>query len=519
MATRIALFVVLAIASGTGYAQPAAKAASVGPAVSPPVLAQTYRISAVPAADLKLEEPQLPDLSGFTAEAVQAKVVTKPQGRAVLKQMLGEPMLDEFIGGNERLREWVERQRRMPQAIFIEQGYVNSADLGRWLPKEAFSETEPGVFLLRLPLVVRQGATLHIDQRTKELRFSQERGAFLVNDGQLFVTDTKLTAWREKERTPAAWRKAEEFRPYLISWGGTRTYIVNSIITSFGYAASKAYGVSISQYSPSMAPKMKRPRPSGWLIGSRFIDMWYGFYCYEADDVVLRGNVYEDNIVYGIDPHDRSRRLIIAENEAFGTKKKHGIIVSREVNDSWIFRNRSHGNKLSGIVLDRSSVNNVVAYNEAYKNEADGITLYESGNNLLWRNRSINNERHGIRVRNSMNVRLQENSLIANRLTGVYGHIKDLNGTHRDLHEDPFEMHLSLRLSGEQLIGNGSSPLAVQSPDKLELYKLTMLAPPKSGGISLAGMLRDLQSEIMDILLRQGQVVLIEPTGDLASKE
>src|SRR3989449_2404877 len=58
--------------------------------------------------------------------------------------------------------------------------------------------------------------------------------------------------------------------------------------------------------------------------------------------------------------------------------KKHGIIVSREVNDSWIFGNESYDNALSGIVIDRSSLHNVVADNRVYRNRADGITIYES---------------------------------------------------------------------------------------------------------------------------------------------
>ncbi|AOE86347.1 mannuronan 5-epimerase AlgG [Pseudomonas sp. TCU-HL1] len=487
--------------------------------VNADMLSDGYRLSAEPGDALEIAAPQLPDLSVYTAAAAEAKIQQKPAGRAVVREMLHEDALDEFIGGDERLKEWVVRQKRMPQAIFIEKGYLDTADLARQLPKDYFAETEPGVYLARLPIIVRPGATLHIDRNTRELRLSQEAGAFLVNDGRMFITGTRVTAWREKEGGPALWREAKEFRPYFLAWGGTETYVVDSIIQSFGYDASKAYGFSISQYSPSMAPKMKRSRPTGWLINSRFIDMWYGFYCYESDDVVIRGNTYEHNIVYGIDPHDRSRRLIIAENEAFGTRKKHGIIISREVNDSWIINNKSHHNQLSGIVLDRSSVNNVVALNETYKNQADGITLYESPRNLLWQNRSMNNERHGIRVRNSLDVSLHGNLLAANKLTGVYGHTKDLRGTDRDLGEDPFDPRVSLRIVGDQLVGNGSSPISIHSPTRLELYRLSILAPQKSSGISFSGLLGERQGEIMDILLRQRRAVLIEPAGSLASKE
>ena len=320
-----------------------------------------------------------------------------------------------------------------------------------------------------------------------------------------------MTGGREKDNGPATFRSPKEVRPFLLSWGGTETYIVNTKMASFGYAKSKSYGVSISQYTPNMAKRMGRPEPTGWIIGSEFSDMWYGFYCYETQDFVVKDSTYRDNIVYGIDPHDRSHRLIIAGNTVYGTKKKHGIIVSREVNDSWIINNKSYDNKLSGVVIDRNSVNNLIAYNEIYRNHTDGITLYESGDNLIWGNKLINNRRHGIRVRNSVNIRLYENIAMANGLVGVYGHIKDLSDTDRDIALDPFDTKVSLILVGGELTANGSGPLSIDSPLSVELYKVSMLAPRKASGISLNGILGERQDEILDLLVRQQKAVLIDP--------
>ncbi len=50
--------------------------------------------------------------------------------------------------------------------------------------------------LLYVPYV--QTFYMPFDKQTQELRLSQEAGSFLVNDGQLFVRDTKITGWREK---------------------------------------------------------------------------------------------------------------------------------------------------------------------------------------------------------------------------------------------------------------------------------------------------------------------------------
>ncbi|NWB30266.1 mannuronan 5-epimerase AlgG [Pseudomonas gingeri] len=508
----LAAALLLASSAAFGNAEPALAKTERAPTIVKGLQqAKTYTVSSAPTEPLHLEKPKLPDLTGYTAEAVAAKIVRGKPGKISVRRMMQEDALKDFIGGDNKMAEWVVRQHGIPQAIFVDDGYINLKDLSRKLPKNYISETSPGVFLARLPIVVGRHGILEIDQQTQELRLSQEGGSFLINDGQLFIRDTKVTGWREADNGPATFRSPKEFRPFLLAWGGTETYIVNSQMASFGYANSKSYGVSISQYTPNMAKVLKRPEPTGWIIGSQFSDMWYGFYCYETRDFVVKGNTYRDNIVYGIDPHDRSHRLIIADNTVHGTKKKHGIIISREVNDSFIFNNRSYDNHLSGLVIDRNSVNNLIAYNEIYKNHTDGITLYESADNLIYGNKVISNKRHGIRIRNSVNIRLYENVSMANGLTGIYGHIKDLTDTDRDIKLDPFDAEVSLIVVGGELAGNGSGPLSIDSPLSVELYRVSMLAPAKNSGISFTGILGDRQDEILDLLVRQQKAVLIDP--------
>jgi mannuronan 5-epimerase len=425
--------------------------------------------------------------------------------------MVEAATLHEFIGGSGRLGEWAARQHSNPVAIFIEGGTMTPADLAKALPKDQFEDAGNGIYVARLPIVVQPGATLLVDRAVKELRLSEERGAFLVNDGLMFLVHTRVTGWRETEGKPASFRDAKAFRPFIISWGGATLYIARSTLTSLGYEASKSFGVSISQYSPNMDARLKRKRPTGWVINSEFNDLYYGFYCYEADDVVVLNNTYRQNIIYGIDPHDRSQRLIIAHNTVEGTLKKHGIIISRAVNDSWLLWNKVVHSGLSGMVIDRNSVRNVIAYNDLFQNAADGITIYESPNNLLWNNRASSNQRHGIRLRNSVDIKLYGNIAAANTLSGLYGHIKDLSGTDRNLKIDPFEQNISMVIVGGQLIFNGSGPIAIDKPLSVELYAVDLLAPTKKNGIQLAGILGERQSEILDILVRQRGAVIIEP--------
>ena len=276
-----------------------------------------YTVTTAPAEPLHLDPPKLPDLS--------ATPPPRWKPRSCASRWPRQRAAHGPAAAAEGVHRWQQPPRRMGQAPAPDApGDLHRRRLREPRParrqasRQRAGTGRAGVFVARLPIVVSQGATLDIDKQVKELRLSQERGAFLVNDGMLFVRDSKVTGWSESKKEPAWFKTPNEFRPFLISWGGAEVYLSNSTFTSFGYNASKAYGISISQYSPGMDKQMKRPRPKGWVIDSTIVDSWYGFYCYEADDLVVKGNTYRDNIVYGIDPHDRSHRLIIADNTVHG---------------------------------------------------------------------------------------------------------------------------------------------------------------------------------------------------------
>ncbi|MEJ2755532.1 MAG: right-handed parallel beta-helix repeat-containing protein, partial [Gammaproteobacteria bacterium] len=410
----------------------------------------TYSVFAADGDTLDRPRPTLPDLSPYTAEATRARVgEARVAPQVELRGVFKEFTLDDFTAG-ERAKTWAKRQFSRPQAIFIRSGHVTPADVARLLNQPRyFEEVEPRIFIARLPVVVEQGATLLIDgQETKEMRFSQQRGAFLVVDGRFFVFDASVVAWNEATQSQALFEHAKQFRPFYVAWGGSETYFVNASFLSFGYQNSKSYGFTFSQYGADVPQAQHRPSPKAWIINSHFSDNYFGFYCYESEGLVVLGNTYQDNIVYGIDPHDRSRHLVLANNHVFGTRKKHGIIVSREVNDSWIFGNNSHNNALSGMVLDRASERNVLADNVVHHNGSDGITVYESSNNVMWENTVHSNGKHGIRARNSTGIKLYHNDVVSNGGYGIYGHVKDLSGTGRNFVLDPYVADVSLVVNG-----------------------------------------------------------------------
>jgi mannuronan 5-epimerase len=474
-------------------------------------LRRSYRVFAEDAAQLRFTPPALPDLTGYTSAAVVAKIDRSTGGNVVVAPLLSEPGFNSLTTAvGQGLRELALRQKGGLRALVIEGGYVELPALARSLPKDVFEQTSPGVYVARLPILVRHGATLHIGPNVKQLRLSQDRGALIANEGALFVVRSEVIGWSERKGAPAKFRDKHEFRPFIVAWGGSRTYIAGSVIAHLGYAATKSFGLSFSQYSNETVQRAVWPRPTGWVLDSRIEDLWYGFYCWEADDVVLRGNTFRNNIKYGIDPHDRSRRLIIAENDVSGTRQKHGIIISREVNQSWIVNNRSHENRLSGIVLDRQCRDTVIAHNVTFKNGSDGIVISESSHNLVWSNLSIGNQHHGISLRNSGDVRIQDSSAVANGLAGIYGVARDLSGTDRDFKEDPYQKTLSMVVVGGQLSANGSGPINVDEPTRIALLGIDLRTPQRELGYRLGGALLAFQVDVLDILLRRKQVTVLE---------
>lgn len=417
--------------------------------------------------NIENQAPSLPDISGYTLEKIARKSPPSRPGIVEIAEMNDFPDLSEFLEDDTPRRLRLIQKRIHPRALVIRSGSYNFFQLYeavRQLDEPDAIVLNKGIYTLRMPLLVAAGASLTIsDVDAKEIRLSRDRNAFIANSGDLFILRTKVTGWDEQNKKPSGFVEKHEFRPFITTWSGSRLYIAGADISSMGYLEGKSYGLSYSACSACLKKTPDLSRPTGAIVASRFSDMYYGFYSYEADDVAIVGNVYADNIVYGIDPHDRSRRLIIAENEAYGSKKKHGIIVSREVNDSWIFNNHAHNNHGSGIMLDRTSVNNIVANNVSVDNGADGITFFESQNNITFNNTVLNNKRSGIRIRNSWNVKLVGDQIAGNKGPAVDIYTAALEGQEtRDFELDPYT-----RKASAEIIG-----MSIRTPDRTVAFKI-----------------------------------------------
>lgn len=367
-------------------------------------------------------------------------------------------------------------------------------------------------YTLRAPLFVSDGATLTVSgSNVKALRMSTERASFIVNAGDMRIADVTLVGWTEGTNapTPMTFETRNDFRPFYIAWSNSATRAVGSHFLNLGYAAGKAYGMTLT-YGPVTLLQRNveqiRP-PTGTFVENSFEDMLYGFYSYEANDVQVVGNEYRNNIVYGIDPHDRSHKLLFSYNTVYGSHKKHGIIGSRNVEDSWYIGNLTFDNKGSGMMMDRYAGRNIMYANTAFDNHSNGISIYESPCNIIASNSVFNNGRSGITVRNSWDVGIFHNSIQDNRNLGIEGYAVEFvtkpGAPSRNLLLDPYERFLSAAAVSNRLKNNGQGGMGMTGMGAMLLQKNTLIGPSKRL------FLNDLRLAERDIGSRQASGVMV----------
>ncbi|WP_243373955.1 right-handed parallel beta-helix repeat-containing protein [Microvirga solisilvae] len=393
--------------------------------------------------------------------------------------------LDEGPNGETRIEQAVRYQGlTTPRVIIVQSGITTLGMIARQLQGTQDRDLiaiDGDIVTLRAPVFVAPGASLILSRLdVGTYRFSANAGAFIANAGKLDVVDAEIVGYDEKAGQPA-WSdksKVHEFRPFLLSWGDGQMNVAGSVLTALGYENSKSYGLSYSSGPILVAELRDQAHATGYVVDNVFRNSHFGFYSYEAENVYIVGNEYVDNVIYGLDPHDRTRNLTIALNTTYGTMVKHGIIVSREVDDSIMVGNLTFDNVGSGIMLDRDSANNIIHANTSFNNVQDGITLFESSCNLMTNNYLLANKRDGLKVRNSFEIAAYSNRIEANGSAGVNAYVANLletkSGETRDFKADPYDAVTSISLRRNRISANGVG-ISAQGASGLTMFSNTFV--------------------------------------------
>lgn len=422
----------------------------------------------------------------------------------------GKSSVVKVQDGYKKLRSQIpifgEMQERLdPLALVIDSGAFTLESLYAVVNDNSLlRRSGKGIYILSVPLVIEVGAILSI-QEGDSLLLSAEKGALISNFGNLYINRAIVKGWNVEQNQPAFYKNPQAFRPYIVSWCGSRSDIVQSEIGYLGYEDSKSYGLTYTSCADTLYEEDSPVAvgATGKIINSRIKDLYFGFYSYEAVDISIVGNQFDTNIVYGIDPHDRSKNLIIADNKVTGTREKHGIILSRDITNTYIVNNYIEQNAGSGIMLDRNSRQNIISDNVVSNNTGDGISIYESPGNFFKRNKVTENGSVGLRVRNSWNIVSLNDTFQSNRGGAVQlytDHLKD-----RDTMIDPYKKRAALELISAELLNH---PQAVFKLEKFDRFILRQPHIFKSGEKLFKGDLKGVEKHISKALYDDGAVII-----------
>ena len=389
--------------------------------------------------------------------------------------------LEDLPDGSTGLSTAARYQRSVtPRIVVVGSGVHTLASLARTLHgpgSENLVERQGDVVTLRAPLVVGREATLILSgEEAATYRLSATAGAYIVSAGDLFILDTEVVGYDERaggvRLSDSGTRHV--FRPHILGWSNSRLFIGGSTISGLGYAAPKSFGVSLSAGpSGAVGTGPEAAAPTGVLVDNSFHNLEYGFYSYEAENVVLLGNEYRHSVLYAMDPHDRSRNLLIGLNTGYRTLVKHGIIISREVDHGWIVGNVVFDNEGSGLMIDRDSINTLIYANVAFDNGQDGLTIFESPCNVVVANHFFDNGRAGIKIRNSWDVGVFGNTIERNRNAAIEAYISNLSGSEehatRDLTLDPY-YPVTTFSAVDNLISSNGSGIWVSGASAISLF-------------------------------------------------
>ena len=300
-----------------------------------------------------------------------------------------------FVSGTE-----TARFQRVESGSFDLQEVTNLVDDPDWL-----AEVEPGLFEAGAGIFQQPGSELEITQPgVRELRLLDQPGVMLfARGGKVTVDGVRITSW--DSALEAFDPDPLDGRPFMLFQDGSDALIENSEIIGLGSDRGLSYGLTFRGYTTT-----------GVLRNSKLSWNYFGLFTWEADGTVIEGNLFELNDVYGIDPHDRSRNLVIRDNIS-RCNGRHGIIISEDVISTEITNNETYANRLNGVMVDKRSHGAVVANNYSWGNLGDGIVVASSADVAVHDNRSYGN-RVGIRLSQvgTEEITLTDNDVRTNRI-------------------------------------------------------------------------------------------------------
>lgn len=335
-------------------------------------------------------------------------------GELEVMPLVHDRFFNKFFQGGGRLYRLVTQQQGVPHAIIIRSGRWSLPALAARLAREPGAlRREGNAYLLRMPLLLGSGTSLVVNQG-ESLRLSRERGAFIVSLGDLHVRKARLEAWSEGRGGPAAADTAA-FRPFVLGWSGSGTFIGNSTVAGLGFAENLARGLGFAVGPVGLADYVLPAPPRVVVHDSHFEGLHEGVQAAAVPELRLCRNQFEASRQYALHLEQGSGGWVVG-NRLTATDGPYAIYASG-VSAVRLVANEVVENHRSGIAISDSR-DIVLAENQVRQNY-DGLFLERVDDVLMTDNYLLDNQRHGVSLSQVGRVRLQGDHIGPNRGVGL----------------------------------------------------------------------------------------------------
>ncbi|MDQ3837188.1 MAG: right-handed parallel beta-helix repeat-containing protein [Thermoproteota archaeon] len=268
-----------------------------------------------------------------------------------------------------------------------------------------------GEYVLNATLKVADGVTFEMNSSKAggNLQYLKIVGGNgIIVYGKILIDRIKITSWNISSNDVIAQNMNGSARRGYIQFAASEgSQIINS---EFGYLGGVEPGL---RGFDLLGEGDGEPSHDMVIRGSKFHDMWIGFYSNGAYNITVDGNEYYNNIKYTVDPHTVTHDMNITNN--YVHHNRIGIICSLDCYNILIEGNDVLHNTEYGIFFSRNMHDSIARNNHVY-NSTTGIMVSESSNNQIYNNTIEGVTSHGIHLFNPAlpDDGLTENNLVYN---------------------------------------------------------------------------------------------------------
>jgi parallel beta-helix repeat protein len=304
-------------------------------------------------------------------------------------------------------------------------------------PYNGIQQVGPKEYIILQPITVANNIRMDITAATVTKLQLRSAARFDITtltfkDSEALIADTTITSIDPVTGKPDT--DYTDGRSFVRAYGSARMDVLNSHILYLGMGLDTlkkarltpptstmdfvslggVYGLSwripTGTYGQNIA--------TGWVEKSTMDHEYIGAYTFGASGMMWRDNIFTDNTLYGLDPHDDSNNATV-EGNFFARNQKHGFIVSKRCNYNIIRNNVSVDNHLHGFMLHKDSNYNLIENNISIGNE-DNFVIYESHYDTIRGNKSYNPRGSHIRINSGSKQTFVQNNTFYGGKKGIY---------------------------------------------------------------------------------------------------